>query len=43
VFAIWPQIEQDVTAGDIAVDDVDATSLTTRGQAWWRKQYADNG
>jgi hypothetical protein len=38
---LWRLIAAGVRAGDIAVDDAQALSLTTQGRAWWRTQYAD--
>jgi hypothetical protein len=38
---LWPLIERGVTAGYIAVDEDDAIALSPRGQAWWKKRYAD--
>jgi hypothetical protein len=40
-FDLSPLIERGATAGSIAVDEDDAISLTSKGQTWWHKRYAN--
>lgn len=41
VMDLWWHIAAGVRAGDIAVDDEHALTLTPQGMAWWHQEYAD--